>query len=83
MKTPTTKWHPFGRTEEEDLHILNKGEDTGWLDENGRPAPWPKGFLDPNAGWVTENNTQKTAKKPAVLSNVLKRQETEPQWPDS
>ena len=64
MKTPTRKWHPFRRTREEDLAILNNGGQTGWADENGRPAPWPQDFLDPNAGWVPENNTQNAAENP-------------------
>ncbi|WP_449371791.1 hypothetical protein [Arthrobacter psychrolactophilus] len=58
MNAPTRHWHPFGRTKEEDHAILDNGGDTGWSDENGRPAPWPQDFLNPNAGWVIENNTQ-------------------------
>lgn len=52
MNDPTRHWHPFGRTEEEDLNILKKGGDTGWWDDSGRPAPWPRHFLDPDAGWT-------------------------------
>ena len=29
--------------------------ETGWWDDNGRPAPWPDDFTDPDAGWTTEN----------------------------
>lgn len=64
MNTPTHQWHPYGRTKEEDLNILNNGGDTGWSDGNGIPAPWPKDFLDPTAGWITENNTQNTNENP-------------------
>ena len=64
MNTPTRQWHPHGRTEEEDLNILNNGGDTGWSDGNGSPAPWPQDFLDPNAGWTTENNTQNAPENP-------------------
>ena len=60
MNTSTTQWHPFGRTEEEDLATLNNGGQTGWADEHGRPAPWPHDFLDPTAGW-TSNNGQNDA----------------------
>ena len=61
MNIPTRKWHPFGRTkeeeEDEDLNILKEGGETGWWDNKGRPAPWPQDFLDPEAGWTNGNNT--------------------------
>lgn len=47
--------HPFGCTLEDDLNILTNGADTGWWDDNGRPAPWPADFLDPEAGWSNGN----------------------------
>lgn len=55
--THASQWHPFNHTEEEDLAILTNGADTGWHDENGRPAPWPQDFLDPTAGWAPASNT--------------------------
>lgn len=64
MNAPTRQSHPFGRTEEEDLTILNTGGETGWWDENGRPAPWPHYFLDPNAGWAAATNTQNATENP-------------------
>ena len=53
MTNPTQPWHPFARTRGEDLAILSAGGETGWWDDNGRPAPWPEDFLDPEAGWTT------------------------------
>lgn len=46
------RWHPMERTTEQDLAILAAGGETGWWDEHGRPAPWPRDFLDPDAGWT-------------------------------
>lgn len=46
------RFHPFGRSEAEDLAILAVGVETGWWDESGRPAPWPQDFLDPAADWT-------------------------------
>ena len=56
MKDPARIWHPFGRTREEDIHILAEGGETGWWDDDGRPASWPENFLDPAAGWTNRNN---------------------------
>ncbi|WP_113719079.1 hypothetical protein [Arthrobacter dokdonensis] len=53
----TPNWHPFGRPRAEDLALLAAGEETGWWDETGRPAPFPEDFLDPNAGWTTDQDT--------------------------
>ena len=52
------RFHPFGRTTAEDLQLLAAGEETGWWDATGTPAPWPQDFLDPAAGWTTgeDNN---------------------------
>ncbi len=33
------------------LNLLAAGEETGWWDEHGTPAPWPEDFLDPDSGW--------------------------------
>ena len=33
------------------LDLLAAGEETGFYDENGRPAPWPEDFLDPDSDW--------------------------------
>lgn len=52
MSTPTRAWHPFRRTREQDLAILAGGGETGWWDEDGRPAPWPDNFLHPTLGWI-------------------------------
>lgn len=57
MNDPTRQWHPFGRTEDDDLNILKNDGETGWWDDNGRPAPWPSDFLDPDAGWVGGNTS--------------------------
>ena len=42
--------HP--RTQQDDLVFLVAGEETGWWDDRGRPAPWPEDFDDPGGGWV-------------------------------
>ena len=39
MTDPAGKWHPLGRTREEDLNILTEGGETGWWDDTGTPAP--------------------------------------------
>lgn len=36
---------------EHDLAVLAAGGYTGWWDEHGVPAPWPKDFFDPNSDW--------------------------------
>lgn len=64
MNAPTRQWHPYGRTEEEDLTILHNSGDSGWSDSNGIPAPWPQDFLDPNAGWITGDNTLSAPENP-------------------
>jgi hypothetical protein len=56
MTDPAGKWHPFGRTRQEDLNILANGGETGWWDDNGRPTPWPEDFLNPEAGWTNGND---------------------------
>ena len=63
MTDPAGKWHPLGRTREEDLNILTEGGETGWWDDTGRPAPWPEDFLDPTAGWANQN-----AASPAITA---------------
>ena len=40
-----------GLTRQNYLGILATGDETGWWDEHGVPAPWPEDFLDPNSGW--------------------------------
>ena len=57
MNDPTRPAHHFARTREEDLTVLAAGNETGWWDDNGKPAPWPDDFLDPDAGWSTGNTT--------------------------
>lgn len=27
------------------------GQDAGWCDEHGNPAPWPDDFFDPDSDW--------------------------------
>jgi hypothetical protein len=39
---------PLGLPEHEYLAMLTAGDETGWWDENGQPAPWPEDFPD---GW--------------------------------
>ena len=41
-------------------HLEPAGQETGWWDDSGRPAPWPEDFADPDAGW-TNGNTDVTA----------------------
>ena len=57
MNDPTRAGHPFAQTREEDLAILAAGNETGWWDDRGRPAPWPDDFLDPDPGWTDGNTT--------------------------
>ena len=38
---------------ETDLALLADGLETGWWDENGRPAPWPDDFFDPDSDWCS------------------------------
>jgi hypothetical protein len=40
-----------GLTRQTYLDILAAGQDTGWWDEHGVPAPWPEDFNDPHSGW--------------------------------
>ncbi|WP_193081307.1 hypothetical protein [Brevibacterium aurantiacum] len=57
MTEPSNRFHPFGRTRDQDLQILATGGETGWWDDRGRPAPWPEDFLDPEAGWQAPSPT--------------------------
>lgn len=50
---PKTHAQGPGFTHTEYLATLAAGYETGWYDEDGRPAPWPDDFLDPNNGWHT------------------------------
>lgn len=34
-----------------DLALLAVGGITGWWDDQGRPAPWPDDFFDPDSDW--------------------------------
>lgn len=54
LVTTSRRYHPHGRTREEDLAILADGGETGWWDDSGRPAPWPDNFLHPDSGWAPE-----------------------------
>ena len=51
--------------QEHDLSLLTAGEETGWWDENGAPAPWPEDFWladgTPNPDWT--NGTETTTKE--------------------
>ena len=49
MNAPIRPGQPHART---DPTVLAAGNETGWWDDNGRPAPWPDDFLDPNAEWT-------------------------------
>lgn len=53
LKPTDPRFHPFNRTLAQDHALLAAGEDTGWWDHTGNPAPWPQDFLDPAAGWQT------------------------------
>ena len=43
--------HGPGHSQADYHRALAAGYETGWYDENGRPAPWHDDFLDPNNGW--------------------------------
>ena len=65
-----TAWppHPFSPVDEtpkqrharhraqhgRDLATLTAGDETGWWDEHGRPAPWPADFFDHDSRWRPE-----------------------------
>ena len=66
MNDPTPHGHPFARTREKDQQILAAGHETGWWDDNGKPAPWPDDFLDPEAGWSTGNTTAPADDDPEI-----------------
>jgi len=40
------------RTYQEDLALLAADEETGWWDDQGRPAPWAEDFDAPDSGWA-------------------------------
>lgn len=42
------------------------GEETGWWDDQGRPAPWPEDFDSPGSGWAIagEPNDRKPENPP-------------------
>lgn len=42
------------RTQQEDLALLAAGEETGWWDGQGRPAPWPEDFDGPDSCWALD-----------------------------
>lgn len=52
MNVSTRPGQPLAPTRE-DQQIVPAGHETGWWDDNGRTAPWPDDFLDPEAGWTT------------------------------
>ena len=45
MNTPAHTQH------DRDLALLAAGGETGWSDQDGRPAPWPDDFFDPDTPW--------------------------------
>jgi hypothetical protein len=57
MNDSARPWRPVTLTREENQKILTAGNETGWWDDNGRPAPWPDDFLDPECGWTNGNTT--------------------------
>ncbi|TFC20994.1 hypothetical protein E3O19_00715 [Cryobacterium algoritolerans] len=63
MTDPTPHAHLATRSREEDQHVLAAGNETGWWDDNGRPATWPDDSLDPEAGW-TNGNTDTPKNRP-------------------
>ncbi|MDJ0325208.1 hypothetical protein QMG61_15690 [Cryobacterium sp. PH31-AA6] len=52
MNDPTRPGQPLALARD-DQHTVAAGHETGWWDDNGRAAPWPDDFLDPDAGWTT------------------------------
>lgn len=57
---------PSRRTQQEDLALLAAGEEPGWWDDHGRPAPWPEDFESPASGWALagEPNDPKAGNPP-------------------
>lgn len=55
-----------------DLALLVAGNDTGWWNEHGRPAPWPEDFWLPdgtiNPDWQTNSPNQTEESAPATAS---------------
>lgn len=47
-----------------DLALLAAGQETGFWGEDGKPAPWPEDFLDPDSGWAPDGNTDNTPPAP-------------------
>ena len=67
--TDEGRFHPFGRTITEDLQLLATGEESGWWDATGTPAPWPQDFLNPDAGWTTgQDNNAPEPQNPATTN---------------
>ncbi|MET3142794.1 UNVERIFIED_ORG: hypothetical protein ABIB13_002512 [Arthrobacter sp. UYEF2] len=48
---------PRRRTQQEDLALLAAGEETGWWDDHGRPAPWPEDFHSADSGWALDGKS--------------------------
>ena len=67
-------------------HIEPAGQETGWWDDSGRPAPWPQDFADPDAGWTTGNTDvtadygDETDPENPPFCPLLKWPETVPHW---
>ncbi|WP_449373034.1 hypothetical protein [Arthrobacter psychrolactophilus] len=69
LATYNGRFHPFGKTITEDLELLAAGEETGWWDATGTPAPWPQDFMHPAAGWNTgQDNNAPGPQKPAITN---------------
>lgn len=47
------------RTQREIDHaLLAAGEETGWWNEHGVPAPFPDDFFDPHTDWAPAGNPE-------------------------
>ena len=55
-ETPKQRHARHRAQHEHDLASLAAGNETGWWDENGRPAPWPNDFFDHDTRWRPESD---------------------------
>jgi hypothetical protein len=50
-ETPEQRHTRHQAQHKHDLTILTTDGETGWWDEEGRPAPWPADFFDHDTRW--------------------------------
>jgi hypothetical protein len=66
---------PNASQRQPDLALLTAGNDTGWWDEHGRPAPWPEDYWLPdgsiNPDWQnTSTEEEPEPAKPSENHNI-------------